>query len=163
LRENASKLLLAAALSAVAGVAYAADEPSATGYWVTANHGAVVNVTPCDGGGLCGRLVGLRTDHKPGDVPRDVHNPDKAKQNTPSCGLLMMGDLKPVKGSATKWEGGWVYDPESGSTYRAEMRLDGPDRLRLRGYLGISLFGETQEWTREIGDNKNRCTPPVGG
>jgi len=28
------------------------------------------------------------------------------------------------------------------------MRLDGPDRLRLRGYVGIRALGRTQTWTR---------------
>ena len=144
----------------LAGAAHA-DDAAVIGYWVTPDHGAVVNITPCDGGGLCGRLVGLRTDHKPGDVPRDIHNPDKTKRNAPSCGLQLMGGLKAEPGSVSKWDGGWVYDPESGSTYRAEMHLDGSDRLKLRGYLGISLFGQTQDWTREMGDVKNRCTPPA--
>ncbi|MDB5396100.1 MAG: hypothetical protein JWM91_3606 [Rhodospirillales bacterium] len=156
-----SRLLSASAISLLAGAAYA-DESSATGFWVTPNHGAVVNIAPCDGG-LCGHLVGLRTDRNPGDVPRDVHNSDTAKRNTSICGLGIMGDLKPVKGSPIKWQGGWVYDPESGSTYQAEMRLDGSDRLKLRGYLGISLFGQTQEWTRETAEIKNRCTPPKRG
>lgn len=156
-----SKLMLAAAISMLAGAAYA-DEPSAIGFWVTPDHGAVVNITSCDSG-LCGHLVGLRNDHKPGEVPKDVHDPDVAKRNDPMCGLMLMGSLKPVKGSATKWENGWVYDPESGSTYTAEMRLDGPDKLKLRGYLGISLFGRTQDWTREAGETKNRCTVPTGG
>ena len=75
----------------------------------------------------------------------------------------MAGSLKPVKGSTTKWEDGWIYDPDSGSTYTAEMHLEGPDTLKLRGYLGISLLGQTQVWTRESGETKNRCTPPTGG
>jgi uncharacterized protein (DUF2147 family) len=160
--RNVSTLFLAIAISAVGGGAYA-DEPSAAGFWVTPDHGAVINIAPCGDAGLCGRLVGLRDDHGPGDVPRDTHNPEKERRNTPMCGLVMMGGLKPAKGSPPKWDSGWVYDPESGSTYKAEMRLEGPDRLKLRGYLGISLFGRTQDWTRETGEAKNRCTPPVGG
>jgi uncharacterized protein (DUF2147 family) len=144
------------------GQAALADEPGAIGFWVTPDHGAVVNITPCDTG-LCGHLVGLRNNHAPGEVPTDIHNPDKDKRNVPTCGLVMMGSLAPSKGSATEWEGGWVYDPESGSTYKAEMHLEGPDTLKLRGYLGISLFGRTQVWTRESGAVKNRCAPPTAG
>jgi uncharacterized protein (DUF2147 family) len=153
--------LLAASLSALACAA-AADEQSAVGYWVTPEGGSVVQIMPCDSG-LCGAVVGLRTTRKPGDVPYDQHNPDAAKRGQPLCGLIMAGSLKPVKGSSTKWEDGWVYDPDSGSTYKAEMKLDGPDKLDLRGYLGISLFGRTMSWTRETGDNKNRCSPPKAG
>jgi uncharacterized protein (DUF2147 family) len=157
--KTTNMLLLAAALLVPTGMAFA-DEPSAVGFWVTPDHGAVINIAPCDAG-LCGHLVGLRDDHKPGDVPRDDKNPDKSLRNTPMCGLVMMGGLKPVKGKSTEWDSGWVYDPESGDTYKAEMHLDGVDTLKLRGYLGISLFGRTQQWTRETGDTKNRCKPPA--
>jgi uncharacterized protein (DUF2147 family) len=151
----------ALAICTAAGAAVA-DEPAAAGFWITPNHGAVVQIESC-ASGLCGHLVGLRTDHKPGDVLEDLKNPDQAKRKAPLCGLVMMGSLKPVKGSATKWEDGWVYNPDSGSTYTAQMQLDGADTLKLRGYLGISLFGETQTWTRETGENKNRCVPPGAG
>jgi uncharacterized protein (DUF2147 family) len=139
----------------------AADEPSAVGFWVTRDHGAVVAVAPCDSG-LCGRLVGLRMDHKPGDPLTDQHNPDPTKRSAPTCGLMLMGGMKPA-GTPGKWSGGWVYDPEDGGKYSGAMRLDGPDTLKLRGYIGISLFGRTEVWTRETGETRNRCVPPSGG
>jgi uncharacterized protein (DUF2147 family) len=154
-------LVLAASFCVFGGSAVA-DEPPAVGYWVTPEGGSVVQIQQC-GTALCGQVVGLRTTRKPGDSPNDVHNPDKSKRDQPICGLLMMGSLKPAKGSATAWEGGWVYDPESGDTYKAEMKLDGPNKLDLRGYVGISLFGRTMSWTRETGESKNRCTPPKTG
>jgi uncharacterized protein (DUF2147 family) len=154
-----SGVLAIVSISVLAGAARA-DAPSAVGFWVTPEGGSVVQIMPCDSG-LCGAIVGLRTTRKPDDVPYDQHNPDKTKRDQPICGLVMAGSLKPVKGSTTKWEDGWVYDPDSGSTYKAEMRLDGPDKLDLRGYLGISLFGRTMSWTRETGENKNRCTQPA--
>jgi uncharacterized protein (DUF2147 family) len=150
---------LAGATALLAGAAIADDAPSAAGFWITPDHGAVVNIVPCDSG-MCGYIVGLRTDHAPGDVPRDVKNHDPAKRNEPTCGLMMMGSLKPAAGTPGKWEGGWVYDPDSGDTYTAQMQLDGANTLNLRGYLGISLFGRTQTWTRETGETKNRCTKP---
>ena len=53
------------------------------------------------------------------------------------------------------WRNGTVYDPTSGRTYSAEARLDGSDRLRLRGYLGIRLLGRTTTWIRV--DAEPRC------
>jgi uncharacterized protein (DUF2147 family) len=136
--------------------ALAGPGPSATGFWVTQDHSSVVEVTEC-GGGLCGRVVGLRADRKPGDPLTDIHNPDPSRHTDSLCGLTMMGSLAPVKGSNGAWDGGWVYDPESGHTYSAEIRLEGPDTLKLRGFLGISLFGRSEVWTRETGVSKNRC------
>jgi len=139
-----------------------ADEPTAVGFWVTKDHGAVVQVEACDSG-LCGHLVGLRTDRDPNEIALDTENADPTKRKNPRCGLMLMGALKPVAGRPGKWDDGWVYDPESGSTYTGKMQLDGPNTLRLRGFIGISLFGRTEVWTRETGETKNRCVPPAKG
>jgi uncharacterized protein (DUF2147 family) len=43
---------------------------------------------------------------------------------------------------------GFVYNPEDGGTYKVKAELGGTDSLKVRGYLGISLFGQTKTWTR---------------
>ena len=47
----------------------------------------------------------------------------------------------------THAEGGTLYDPKTGKTYRGAMKAEG-DELDLRGYVGIKLFGESQTWKR---------------
>jgi uncharacterized protein (DUF2147 family) len=47
-----------------------------------------------------------------------------------------------------KWKGGDIYDPESGKTYSSYLYLKGKNILKVRGYVGISLFGRTETWTR---------------
>lgn len=44
-------------------------------------------------------------------------------------------------------EGGTLYDPKSGKTYRGEMTASG-NALALRGYIGLKVFGRTETWTR---------------
>jgi uncharacterized protein (DUF2147 family) len=46
------------------------------------------------------------------------------------------------------WAGGKIYDPENGKTYSCKMVLDGEQYLKVRGYIGISLLGRTEIWTR---------------
>lgn len=47
-------------------------------------------------------------------------------------------------------EGGEILDPENGKTYRCKMKLDKTgNNLEVRGFIGISLFGRSQIWTRE--------------
>ena len=47
-----------------------------------------------------------------------------------------------------EYDGGEILDPDNGNTYRCRMRVLG-DKLDVRGYLGISLFGRSQTWVRE--------------
>jgi len=51
--------------------------------------------------------------------------------------------------NAGRWEGGRILDPDSGNIYKANMMLmDGGQKLKVRGYIGISLFGRSQTWLR---------------
>ena len=71
--------------------------------------------------------------------------PDDRKDK-PLMGLNLLRGLKP---DGAGWSGGTVIDPESGSIYRASMKLeDGGQKLSMRGYLGISLLGRSQTWVR---------------
>lgn len=46
------------------------------------------------------------------------------------------------------WDEGKIYNPEDGKTYSCKMTLKNPNTLDVRGYVGISLIGKTQVWTR---------------
>jgi uncharacterized protein (DUF2147 family) len=120
---------------AARSVAAGAQPPSAVGFWVTGDHGAVVEIASCEDG-LCGRIAGLRMDLPRDEVRTDQKNPDPAKRGRPLCGLSLIGALKPDRADSTRWKDGWIYDPESGGTYSAEIRLEGPATLKLRGFLG---------------------------
>ncbi|MCH8030951.1 MAG: DUF2147 domain-containing protein [Bacteroidetes bacterium] len=60
-------------------------------------------------------------------------------------GVVVLRDMEP---DGDEWSGGTIIDPKNGRTYRCKMELDGPNRLRVRGYIGISLLGRTQVWER---------------
>jgi uncharacterized protein (DUF2147 family) len=127
-------------LIGIAGAAQADTYP--TEFWKNDEQGWVVETKPCDSG-LCAYLVEYRAvpDQGPGYVPRDIHNPDPARRNAPLCGLLLMGGFKPSGEKA--WDGGWVYDPDSGRTYSGIISVVDAATVKLRGYVGISLFGKT--------------------
>jgi uncharacterized protein (DUF2147 family) len=78
--------------------------------------------------------------------PLDGQNPDLSLRFRPLCGLVILKGFKPS--GEREWDDGSVYDPDNGKTYRANMALADNGALRLRGYIGIPLLGQTQVWTR---------------
>jgi uncharacterized protein (DUF2147 family) len=54
-----------------------------------------------------------------------------------------------MKRPGLDYDGGTILDPGSGKVYSASMTLS-PDgtTLTVRGYLGLSIFGASQTWTR---------------
>ncbi len=61
-------------------------------------------------------------------------------------GLLILREMKPAHG---EYEGGDILDPDTGRVYRCRLRVtDGGQHLVVRGFLGISLLGRSQTWTR---------------
>ncbi len=82
-----------------------------------------------------------------GKEPRkDTENPDPALRNRDVIGLTFLHDFV-YDGNGT-WEEGTIYDPKSGKTYDSKITIDSDGNLKLRGYVGISLFGRTEIFTR---------------
>ncbi len=99
------------------------------------------------GDSLVGRIAGSPND-QPGDPPRyDNLNPDPALRDRPLKGLTIMSGFK--YDADGRWVGGRIYDPNSGKTYRGTIRQIDANTLKLRGYVGVSLFGRTDTWTRD--------------
>ena len=67
------------------------------------------------------------------------------KKNQPIIGLVVIEGL--VKDGA-EYNDGTVLDPESGDVYSCYLELVNKNKLKIRGYLGFSLFGRTQYWRR---------------
>jgi uncharacterized protein (DUF2147 family) len=146
--------------ASAAHAAVPSDYP--TSVWVNAEEGWVVETRPCDSG-LCGYLVGYRVTHPddPDYVARDTHNPDPAKRGQALCGLMLMGGFNPSKRVPGKWEDGWIYDPDTGETYSGTVTVVDADTVKLRGYVGIPLFGRTMTLRRETGARQRCPAPPA--
>jgi hypothetical protein len=148
---------------AVGGFAFASPQQPAdsdTSYWLSPEHGWVAENRVCPTG-ICSYLVGFRPPHQPppGTVPRDEHNANPKLRDRPLCGIQLTGGFDPAKKRNNRLEGGWVYDPETGGTYSATLTQTDPDTVKLRGYVGIPLFGRTVTLHRQA-DPGPRCTNP---
>lgn len=132
-------LTMAAAAAAMAGGALAAD---VTGTWLTPTDGGQVKIAPC-GASVCGRIVAgkqIRAD----PAVRDENNKDATLRSRPLKGLLM---LQGFEGAGGEWSGGTIYNPEDGNTYKASLKLTGPDTLRVKGCV-VAPLCKTQVWKR---------------
>ena len=63
--------------------------------------------------------------------------------------IIGMTILEGMKQRGNLYEGGKILDPENGKIYRCKLKLDATgNKLEVRGFIGISLFGRSQMWTR---------------
>lgn len=135
------------AILSLAPLTRAAVPASPIGRWLTQDGSGIIDIEPCGGASLCGRIVGVTLDH-PGDpLPTDY-------QGHPQCMLTIVRDMLPD--GASGWQGR-IEDPRDGTNYDATMRVDEQHRLRLRGFIGIPLFGQTQIWTPYTGPVPADC------
>jgi uncharacterized protein (DUF2147 family) len=79
------------------------------------------------------------------DPKKDVNNKDPKLRDRSLVGIVLMWHLRYDDG---EYVDGYVYNPEDGATYRMKSEVLSPESLKIRGYLGISLLGQSKVWSR---------------
>jgi len=115
------------------------------GTWLNQEKAAKIEIYQ-QGEKFFGKIVWLKELNENGKPKTDNKNPDKARHNDPVIGLVMLKNFE-FDGKST-WEGGTIYDARNGKTYSCYLTLQADKTLKVRGYVGISLFGQTNIWTR---------------
>ena len=75
---------------------------------------------------------------------KDLKNPDPSLRKREILGTELFTNFIYKDGT---YEDGKIYDPESGKTYDCKMSFNGKN-LKVRGYVGISLFSRTEIFER---------------
>ncbi len=123
------------------------------GVWLTQDGKARVQVVE-EQGIYDGHIIWLKQPLYPANDPHgmggkpkvDRRNPHQSLRGRPIIGLPLVSGFH-YAGDG-EWDGGIIYDPENGTTYRCTITLTPDGTLRVRGYVGIPLFGRTTVWTR---------------
>ncbi|ADX68014.1 MULTISPECIES: DUF2147 domain-containing protein [Weeksella] len=72
----------------------------------------------------------------------------KCKGNLKDKPVVGLQIIRGLKKDGKEWGDGVITDPVSGKEYKAKLSMSGNNTLNVRGYVGISLIGRTQTWTR---------------
>jgi uncharacterized protein (DUF2147 family) len=140
-RTSAFVLFLAIALGALAD-----DDKQShiLGNWLTESKDGIIQIRVATGGTYEGRIIG---GNHPGRL--DEKNPDATLRGQSLRGAIILHGLH-YDGDG-KWSGGAIYEPDSGRTYKCSVELMSADTLKIRGFIGFSLLGKSQLWTRYTG------------
>lgn len=85
----------------------------------------------------------------------EILDPEKRNKVCVSCSgddknkpILGMTVIRGLSKDGKEYNSGEILDPTSGKLYKCFITLDSKDKLKVRGYIGVSLFGRTQYWFR---------------
>jgi uncharacterized protein (DUF2147 family) len=126
------------------------DNPDAIiGVWKTGEGNALVRIYK-NGDKYQGKVVWLKEpiDPETGKPKVDKNHPDDASKTRPVLGLINIWGFKYIE--KNKWDEGNIYDPKNGNTYSCTIKMINPNTLEVRGYIGVSLIGRTDTWTRQV-------------
>ncbi|KGO87740.1 signal peptide protein [Flavobacterium rivuli WB 3.3-2 = DSM 21788] len=138
------KYLFTVLFIAVAGMF--STQAQVTGRWKTIDDEtkeakSIVEVYEKDGK-IYGKVVEILNPAKKDSKCQNCKGEDKDK---PILGLTI---IKGLKKDGNEYTDGDILDPQKGKLYSCTIKLDGNDKLSVRGYMGISLIGRSQTWYR---------------
>lgn len=138
--------LLSAVLLGATSSAWAAGTP--VGYWKTIDDEtsrpkSVVQVWQDDKGKVYGKIVKLYRE------PDEEADPvcDECEGALKNKRIIGMQIINGLSADGDEWGNGTILDPANGDFYKCYIEVeDGGKKLKVRGYIGISIIGRTQYW-----------------
>jgi uncharacterized protein (DUF2147 family) len=139
------RISIALGLALLAAPALASDPVQ--GEWLAPHADTKVRLEPCAGAPdrLCGRISWLlHPNGVSGGPRRDINNPDPQLRSRPKLGLPLLSGFRRVQPG--RWDGGKIYDPDSGKTYDSKLKVNPDGTLDVEGC--ILILCQRQTWKR---------------
>ncbi|MGI6198069.1 MAG: DUF2147 domain-containing protein [Candidatus Cloacimonadaceae bacterium] len=128
-------------------VAQKVSKDDITGKWYTEKKDSIIQIFKTEAGSYNGKLVWIKEAiDKDGKPIVDKNNPDKKLRNRPLMNMVIITGLEYKKKAS--YEGGKIYNPDDGKTYNCKVEMPNVNTLKLRGFVGVSVLGKTNTWTR---------------
>ena len=144
------KLALLTGLVLSTSSLFAADDIAGTWRSIDDKTGfskALIEIKKSDNGVYQGKIIKILP--RPGYTPK-THCQDcpAPYKGAPILGLTVLDGMK--QKNTTEYEGGTILDPLSGKIYKSKIKVsNNGKRLRMRGYVGVEVFGRSQTWIRD--------------
>jgi uncharacterized protein (DUF2147 family) len=146
-----------AVLWAVAAAAQVQNPDALVGTWLNGDKTAHIEIHKQADGKYFGKITWLKEPTYPANDAKgmagkdkvDRENPDPARRKEPLLGLIILRNFSYSGGNL--WENGRIYDPKNGKDYKCKMTLTSPNALDVRGFVGFSFIGRTENWMRVKG------------
>lgn len=141
--------LMGCCLFGMQTVIAATFETSPVGFWktiddITGQTQSIIQISENNNNELTGRVVKLFKE-----PAKRCTACQGSLQNKPIVGMTVMHDVKPSKDNQLEWVDGNILDPSNGKTYHCNLKLlENGQKLRVRGFIGLPLFGRTQTWVK---------------
>lgn len=118
------------------------------GTWQTGSGNARVEIYK-NANNYQGKIIWLSEPIDPAtNKPKtDTKHPNTKLHTRPLMGLVNLWGFS-YDEKEGNWENGHIYDPKTGKEYKCTITSKDKNTLDVRGYIGISLIGRTDTWTR---------------
>ncbi|QHT70182.1 DUF2147 domain-containing protein [Rhodocytophaga rosea] len=122
------------------------EADAVVGVWYNGSKESKIEIYKCDSR-YCGKIIWLKEPLAENGKPKiDKNNPDEKLRTRLILGMNLMRGFTYDEDNV--WVDGEIYDPKSGKTYSCKMTLTDKNNLDVRGFVGISIIGRTDFWTR---------------
>ena len=137
------KLILAIVLLLSHALAVAQVKPDdIVGRWITADKSVIVQIIKAEGKYI-GKIVWGKQKNR-----KDHKNPDETKRSKYLLNSLILTNFD--HNGENGYTNGEIYDPNSGKTYSSNLELVSHNKLKVQGYVGLTMFGRSSIWTRVV-------------